>query len=206
MVTGRIRVMVPAPASGVTRRVNTIPVQKPQINAAPSMVSPNAASPAQTANISAAQNVSMPPSAIRCRCGRRNSAAASRTESRKTDIRPRHPGRPRSREAYHPAAQKAMTAAGTGMVAHGHVTSAGGRARPRNSTMVDAAHPNSARTPCSMPPNVTARTKDSRGSAPAFCRATSSGVRPRWAKKPLNPAITTASSLRRGSWKPPSAR
>ena len=69
--------MVPAPASGVTRRVNTIPVQKPQTSAAPSMVSPNAAGPAQTAKISAAQKMSMPPSALRCRNGRRNSAVAS---------------------------------------------------------------------------------------------------------------------------------
>jgi hypothetical protein len=77
---GSTRTRTPAPPSGPVRRVNTIPVPKPTISAATFILTPRAASAAQAAKASAAQNSAMPSSADAHRCGRRNNTlmAASR--------------------------------------------------------------------------------------------------------------------------------
>src|SRR5215467_12340916 len=60
IVTDSTRVSSPAPASGPVRRVKSMPVAKPTNSAAPFISYPKAASPANTAQLSAAQNRAMP--------------------------------------------------------------------------------------------------------------------------------------------------
>ena len=62
---------------------------------------------------------------------------------------------------------------------------------------MDAAHPYSARIPCSMPVSVVTRTIASHRLAPLACRTSPFGLIPPVENNPLNPAATTAVSWRR---------
>ncbi len=155
---GSTRTRTPAPPSGPVRRVNTIPVPKPTISAATFILTPRAASAAQAAKASAAQNRAMPSSADAHRCGRRNSTRMRYTESRNAASAPRQPARSRNLALYRPAAQKATRNPGTGMTAQGTVASAGGWASPDTRTAIAAPQTPMASTPCSRPASAVART------------------------------------------------
>ena len=62
---------------------------------------------------------------------------------------------------------------------------------------MDAAHPYSAKIPCSMPVSVVTRTSASRRLAPLACRTSPSGLIPPVENNPPNPAATEAVSWRR---------
>ena len=83
------------------------------------------------------------------------------------------------------------------MTAQGSVTSIGTVGGPRHSQVMDAAHPYSARIPCSMPVSAVTRTIASRRLAPLASRTSPSGRIPPVSNNPPNPTATMAASWRR---------
>ena len=182
-----------------------IAVPKATTAAATSMWKPNAASAAQSANMSLSQKSSIPSTPGPWLRGRANMARTRWTASRKIPALPRQLSRSRSSWRYRSAGHIPSANPSAGSTAQASLKSIGGfDARLASSTIAATLH-GIARMPCSRAASRETRTLASRSDAPAARSAVSSSAEPPWAGKPPNPAITIARRERRSRSSGPSS-